>query len=93
MLTGKPKNEFTAEQFAAQKGKHSKFPFVIFVLIMVFAFYMMRGTGFMGGLLMGSMWGSFSSGSGSFGGGNSGGFSGGSFGGGSFGGGGAGGSW
>jgi uncharacterized protein len=87
------KNEFTADQFV-KKGKKSRFPVAFIVMILLFVFFLSRGSGgFMGGLLMGSMWGSFSGGSGSFGGGNGGGFGGGSFGGGSFGGGGAGGSW
>jgi len=87
------RNEFTAEQFM-KKGRSSRFPVAIIVMILLFVFFLSRGSGgFMGGLLMGSMWGSFSGGSGSFGGGSGGGFGGGSFGGGSFGGGGAGGSW
>ena len=87
------KNEFTADQFV-KKGKKSRLPVAFIVMILLFVFFLSRGSGgFMGGLLMGSMWGSFSGGSGSFGGGSGGGFGGGSFGGGSFGGGGAGGSW
>ena len=85
------KSEYSAQQFVGKQA-HNKFPFVFFILILIFAFYMLRNTGIMGGLIMGSMWSSFAGGSGTFSGNNSS-FGGGSFGGGSFGGGGAGGSW
>lgn len=88
------RKEFKADQLV-KKSNNSRLPVAIIVIILLLFFFLSRGSGgFMGGLLMGSMWGSFSGGSGSFGGGSGGGgFGGGSFGGGSFGGGGAGGSW
>jgi uncharacterized protein len=82
--------EFTAAEFVKKSSGKAKGAIGTIIIILIILFFVLRRTGFMGGLLMGSMWGSFSHGSGSFGGG---GFSGGSFGGGSFGGGGAGGSW